>query len=202
MKNIKEFDSFKEFKDYANASIIRKIGEGSEGDVYASAGGKIIKVISSDFRDRQYEDYKDDIIMADDLQLASFIFPEELYLLHGRIIGYKEERFEDNIFGDNIVASKVDLKKLIEARKRFIEDAKVMTDMKYRLFELPRNVLFNNKDLVAIDTLDYSKERRITLEENIALLDYALLLELSSKYTDIDCNKPFDEEIQKVYKKS
>ena len=74
---------------------------------------------------------------------------------------------------DNL--DKVDIDSLVKARKRFIEDAKVMADNKYYLFELLNNLVFDNKRLVAIDTLDYKKDNNVTLKDNISSLDYALL---------------------------
>ena len=114
--------------------------------------------------------------MSSYLKLDSFIFPDELYVCGDIILGYREQFFEGNLF--NAYPKKnIDLESLIKAREVFIEDAKIMTDYGYKLFELPRNLLFDNKRLVVIDTLDYIK-KEITLKENIEMLDYALLTEL------------------------
>ncbi len=94
----------------------------------------------------------------------------------------------------------INIDNLLKAREVFIEDIKEITKFGYKLFELPRNLLFDNKRLVAIDTLDYIK-KEITLKENIEILDYAILTELHDIYSELDNSKPFDEEIEKIYTK-
>ncbi len=66
--------------------------------------------------------------------------------------------------------------------------------------ELGRNVLFNNKKLCAIDTLDYQKTRNVTLEANKGALDYALALELKDMEDGsyIEPDDAFDIVLQKL----
>ncbi len=197
MKNIKEFESKDELKIYFKKNAIKKIGEASEGKVYLTRDNEIIKGMWGSFVPKHYKDYPD-IIMADDVKLDSFIFPKELFLYKGIIIGYRQDYFKGNIFKFDSL-DRVNLDKLVKARERFIEDTKVITDSGYHLFELPRNLLFNNERLVAIDTLDYVKRDDITLKENIETIDYALLLPFSDIYKEVNPSKPFEEEIKKVY---
>ena len=200
MKKIKEFTNEKGFINYVTSKIKTEIGEGSEGKVYLTNDGEVIKIMIDAFEPKEYNAYSD-IIMDSDIKLDSFIFPKELYIINGIIVGYKEDVFRQNIFNSDLSSNILDVEQLIRARQKFIEDTKVITENKYSLFELARNILFDNKKLVAIDTLDYIKRDNVTLEENIESLDYALLLQLSDIYPDINCSKPFDNEIEKVLKK-
>lgn len=196
MKNIKEFKSRDELINYFKKNAIKFIHEGAEGKIYLTKDGEVIKYMPGVFEPKPIDQYPD-IIMHGDIELESFIFPKELFVLNGIIVGYREDYFKGNVM-DNL--DKVDIDSLVKARKRFIEDAKVMADNKYYLFELLNNLVFDNKRLVAIDTLDYKKDNNVTLKDNISSLDYALLNKLGFKYPDIDVKKPFEEEIEKVYK--
>ena len=198
MDNIKEFGNYKQFLKYINKEKGAFINEGSEGEIYHSKDGQIIKIMQ-DLLGNGYKEYNKDMLLESNLKLDSYIFPNEMYLLDGKILGYKEKYFNGDLF--NIYPKKdINIDNLIKAREKFIEDTKILTDFGYKLFELPRNIMFNNKRLVAIDTLDYIK-KEITLKENIEILDYALLTELHDIYKELDNSKPFDEEIEKIYTK-
>ncbi|MBR1718220.1 MAG: hypothetical protein IJ715_02990 [Bacilli bacterium] len=198
MKNIKEFNSQEDFLSYVYPLIKKQINSGSEGDIYLTKDKEILKVMSNFFSDKYLSQYPN-IIMSSDLKLDSFIFPDELYVSNDLILGYREKYFENDLF-NVFPKEQINIENLIKAREKFIEDTKIITDYGYRLFELPRNIMFDNKRLVAIDTLDYIKEKT-TLKDNIEIIDYALLTELSDIYNEIDNENPFTEEIQKVYKK-
>ena len=198
MKKLVKFNSRDEFIDHVADNALFEIGEGSEGEVYLTYDNNVIKNMLDSINPKKYIVYND-LIMDDELKLDSFIFPKELYLLKGIIVGYKENYFANNIFDNPLLPNEIDIDKLVVARKKFIEDTKAMTDAGYRLYELPGNLLFDNNRLVAIDTLDYIKNDDITLDENIKIVDYAILLALLGRYSFIDCRKTFDSEIEKVY---
>ena len=201
MNKIINFDNEKEFINYTKIDESNKIDCGSEGVIYLTDDEKIIKYMIDPYAPKEYSEFPD-IIMSDDLKLDSFIFPDELYILDGQIIGYKEDFFANNIFDPRNPAKSIDVEKLLKAREKLIEDAKVITDKGYKLFEFPGNVLYDTNKLVGIDTLDYYKKNNITLSENIGIIDYALILELIDIYPEIEFNikNSLENEIEKIYK--
>lgn len=198
MSKIIEFNSKKDYYNYVNQEAVSVVGKGSEGVTFLTKDDKVIKVMIYSWMPKKYKEYPD-IIMEDDIKLDSFIFPKELYIINGIIVGYKEDYFKDNVFGFDSSLDRIDIDKIIKAREKFIEDTKVITDKGYKLYELPRNLMFNNNKFVAIDTLDYIKDNKVTLDINKSILDYAILLELSELCCDVDSKGSFEEEMPKVY---
>lgn len=200
MKNIREFKTSEEFDKYILENTISEKDSGSEGEIYLTKNKEIIKSMIDSYSYKTTDNIKD-IIMADELKLDSFIFPKELYVLDDQIVGYREDYFPGDVFNDMYSFDEPNLDKLIEARKKFIEDAKAITDYGYLLFELPRNILFDNNRLVAIDTLDYQKKNNVSLRENLDTVDYSILLALDNLYMDsgVDVDGSFEQEIKKVY---
>ena len=202
MKNIREFKERREFDSYMLDNIKKYIGSGGEGDVYLNASGEVLKCMKLSSEPRYYSSSQD-IIMEDDMPLESFMFPKELFILNDQIIGYKSNYFQGNIIKNNS-DSFIDPDTLIKARNRMIKDIEVLTSKGYYLFELPRNLLFNNERLCAIDTLDYRRIENVSLEINTDILDYALALELGDydESTSIDPHDNFDVVIQKIKTKN
>lgn len=198
MKNIKEFETIKEYGAFLKKIRKSLINTSTEGDIYLTQDKLILKDMSDSY-DPIYLSKKPNIIMSDDLKLDSFIFPDELYVCDDLIVGYKSKYFKGDIFED--IYSDINVKSLIKAREKFIEDLKIITNEGYFLFELPCNVLFNNKKLCAIDTLDYIKKDNVELKENIELLDYGLIMRLQDHGLcdeDIDYDQDFDKAITKI----
>ena len=208
MKNIKEFKSSTDFDLYMKNNKRKFIASGTEGETYISSDGNLIKYMKDSFSPKYISECPN-IIMSSDLQLDSFIFPDELFMIGDQIVGYKSKLFEGNIlkFPNSRVDSEEELniEALIEARFKMMEDIKELTNMGYYLFELPRNILFNNEKLCAIDTLDYRKDSSDELlKKNLKLLDYALTLELCDHTEDnsIALGDSFDTVIQKIKRRN
>lgn len=202
MNNIIEFNNKKEFAEYIKPLLKEDLNSGSEGDIYITKDNNVVKVMHQFFGPKYLKDCPD-IIMSDDLKLDSYIFPDELYIIDGIIMGYKEKLFENDVFSfyPSLKKFATNIDNLFEAREKFIEDTIKLTEYGYKLFELPRNIMYDNKRIVAIDTLDYIKQR-VKKEENIRIVDHAILLELSDMYKEIDVRQPFEIEIKKLYKRN
>lgn len=208
MKNIKEFKSGTDLDLYINSKKKKFIQSGTEGEVYTTKDNNIIKYMKESYRPKYLSESKD-IIMSSDLQLDSFIFPDELFVIGDQIVGYTSNYFEGNIlkFPNSRVdhEEELNLDALIEARFKMIEDIKELTELGYYLVELPHNILFNNEKLCAIDTLDYRKSNMSDLlQKNIHNLDYALAFELCDHTEDnsISLGDSFDTVIQKIKRRN
>ena len=206
MKNIQFFNGPYEFARFCSRRACDSIGQGGEGIAYFTKTGDVLKVMDMSFQPQVYNP-NEDILMDSDLKLESFIFPKELFVCGDKIVGYVTRYFPNNLFVTNDPFKEgnidlIDIDALLKARLRMIEDIKVITDKGYDLFELPRNLLFDNKKLAAIDTLSYNKRNDITLEENIGTLDFALNAEFEfyNLPFDYDFEDSFEETAEKLKK--
>lgn len=200
MNNLKVFASVEELRKNIklNCNEGKKIGFGVEGITYLSNDGMVIKEIQNQIH---LTKYNEDIITTSKYNLDTFIFPEELYIYDNLIYGYKAKHFENDLFCNlnREEDAYIDLEKLLEAKEKMIEDIKVLTKDNYKLNDLFSNILFDGEKLVGIDTLHYSKDENITLDDNIRDLNQALnfrLYKLESKTGD--WNMPLDNKINKL----
>jgi hypothetical protein len=193
-----EFKNTNEFNTYINDNKSSILGYGVEGTVYLTKSNETIK----DMQDNpKIIDYTD-VIMSTDLDLSSFLFPKELFLIGNKIVGYKSNYFPNNIIKKrNGKIEDIDIDALLEAREKFIKDLKVLTESGYYLYDAAGNILFDNKKLVAIDTLNY-KKKNVPLRRNISALDNALVCELKKHDSNsgIGVFDTFSTAIQKIKK--
>ena len=194
-----EFKNTNEFNTYINDNKSSILGYGVEGTVYLTKSNETIK----DMQDNpKIIDYTN-VIMSTDLDLSSFLFPTELFLIGNKIVGYKSNYFPNNIIMKrNGKIEDIDIDALLEAREKFIKDLKVLTESGYYLYDTAGNILFDNKSLVAIDTLNY-KKKTVPLRRNISALDNALVCELKKHDSNsgIDVFDTFTTAIEKIKKR-
>ena len=194
-----EFKNTNEFNTYINDNKSSVLGNGVEGTVYLTKSNETIK----DMQDNpKIIDYTN-VIMSTDLNLSSFLFPTELFLIGNKIVGYKSNYFPNNIIKKrNGKIEDIDIDALLEAREKFIKDLKVLTESGYYLYDIAGNILFDNKSLAAIDTLNY-KKKTVPLKRNITSLDNALVCELEKhdKSTNIFVLDDFNTAIEKIKKR-
>lgn len=194
-----EFKNTKEFNTYINDDKSSILGSGVEGTVYLTKSNETIKDIQDNPKIIDYTD----IIMSTDLDLSSFLFPKELFIIGDKIVGYKTNYFPNNIIKKrNGKIEDIDIDALLEAREKFIKDLKVLTEAGYYLYDTAGNILFDNKSLVAIDTLNY-KKKTVPLRRNINFLDTALVCELGKhdESTNIFALDDFNTAIEKIKKR-
>ena len=196
--NIISFPSKQDFHRYLVKQIKTEIGEGSEGIVYLTHNNETIKEMF--INNYTYPD--NNILMASDVKLDSFLFPKKLFLVNNCIIGYTAD-YSPNIFkfcdGD---IHDIDLIALVSAGYKMIRDIKVLTDMKYVLYDMPNNLLFDGKSLKAIDTLQYFKKDTVTLKENINILRHALInaLDYHDEYCSIHDKDNYTRILNRAFK--
>lgn len=198
MKNVEIFNSISEITDYIKLNAIQELGSGVEGVVYLTKSNKAIKYIKNSLNTIAY---RSDIIMSNDYNLSSFIFPDKLLMYKNLVYGYESKYFKNDVLCNEYRREKVeiDLEKLLEARERLIEDVKVLTNEKYKLDDIPGNVLFDENNLACIDTLSYNRKAFVTLNDNISAIDRALDFKLYViDRKTADWNLSFENKVKKL----
>ena len=205
MERYLEFDNKESLERYVFNMGCIKLGEGSEGLAYRTRDNNIVKISNGVFRNAIDASKKDEIIMKQDFDLESFMFPKQLFISEGVIAGYIADFFPKDLFRfgkiDFTFGSIKDLNinNFTKAREKFIKDAMVLTDAKILLYDLPFNILYDKHKLAAIDTLGYYKDDTISLDEQIKRIDYALLSEIG--LYAMDFNPDFDQSYEQNLKR-
>lgn len=180
-----EFATKEEFKLYLKKNIVKRVGDGSEGTCFLLKDGSALKVYGD--LDSDYEPYYhskiDDIklegiIMYNDVNIENFLFPEQLLLVAGKLRAYKTKFVANNRFGNYLSPQKIDFEKLIEAYYDFLEKTLIISKKSISYYDLPFNLIFNNKKLYAIDTIEYIRKENV-LEDSIKSLRNAISEELN-----------------------
>ena len=187
MERYKYFKNGNEYEDYLSDACVKKIGSGREGIAYLTKDNDVVKRIIGDcfLDDCDNKDiYKKDrkIIMAQDYDVNTYLFPKQLLMIDDLIVGYVTDYFPNNIIkcrspynGD---IKDIDADRLLAAYYEMVEDTKKISEDNVLVYDLTCNLLFNNEKLAAIDTLNYYVSDKSTLKENLETLSYALLCEL------------------------
>ena len=136
--------------------------------------------------------------MAGDYNVTSYYFPEQLLILDGLIVGYISKYFPNNIIKFkapyNGRIEEINADNLLKAYRMMVKDTKVISRDNIMVYDLAFNLLFDNKNLVAIDTFNYYKDNIPTLNDNLESLDYALLHELH--YHDVSFEPNYDKSVE------
>lgn len=141
------------------------LNQGGEGICYL-IGNNVYKIYK--------EDYDiENPICKDDLDLKSFLFPEEIYKCNNKIFSYKTPYIDNNEF--KITSFRnwriPNINKIKEALIPLIKDLYVLSKNNIYAIDLTwRNILFDGENIYIIDTLDYEKEDEDTLDDNIESL--------------------------------
>lgn len=181
--NIVKFEDLKEFEKYINSkSLIKKLGEGSEGICYLSSkDNSVYKIMRHSLY--EYTDYQcklEDIITTKDIELKHFIMPEELYAISKKLIGYKAEYITPDLFDyynlmrnyENIY--KINFSSLKKAYYQMLKEIEKLSLEKIKICDLSCNLMFTGKKLVAIDTCFYRRVNEDPLKRNIESLNDAI----------------------------
>lgn len=198
MERYKYFVDIHEYREYLTKLKLTSIGRGSEGVAFLTSDGKVLKTFNGVFKPKISEEEKNEIIMAQDFNVSSYLFPEQLLILNGLIIGYISKYFPGNIIKFsapyNGRIDEIDVDNLLKAYHKMVKDTKIISKDKVMIYDLAFNLLFNNQDLAAIDTFNYFRDNIPTLDENLEVLDCALLHELH--FHDIRFEPDYDKSVE------
>ena len=200
------FKDLKSIDDYVTKRIRREIGEGSEGTAYLTKDNMVLKMLDGYAEVDILESQKESIIMQQDYNVSTYLFPKQLLIAYERVQGYLMDFFPNNIiaFADpyNGDINDINIDNLLRAREEMIKDTIILSDNNIVVHDLTFNLLFDNNKLGAIDTLSYYKKSNVTLDENIGCIDYALLHELHfhDKNFMPDYNESLEYNLKRIKK--
>ena len=177
---MKVFKNANEFNKYINAKKLTSIGYGSEGVFYQSlVDGMGYKILYPEIID----DYKpNNIIVASEVETNGFIFPIELFVVKGKLIGYKTSIIKQNLLDvSKFSIYDFDFKKFKEAYKKFKIEVANLSRQKIEIYDLFNNIIYDGENIYAIDTCMYerSNEKKL-LRINIDNLEWSITLELEN----------------------
>ena len=195
MNNIIEVN--KEEKDEL-FEIARKgifLGEGAEGECYLFKNNfgenETLKIIDKDVR------YGiNNVILDSTINLKSFAFPKKVYMNDGKVVAYTARYFTDYLKSNNNVPFIINADLFCNSISRFIDDLRILSAVGIYIYDLDYNLLFDNFNLVAIDTLNYEVRDYDTFDDNIKILKKALKETFRYKTEVIlDKNVDFDQTV-------
>lgn len=216
--NIITFDTPEQFEKYISEKIlIKNLGYGTEGNCYLSAqDNNVYKIFHPNYEQNAgviYDITK--IITSKDLEINSFIFPDELYAVKKRMVGLKQKHIAPNLFNiENISEnpdsiSQIDFNKLLNAYYIMLKDIEKLSAEKIQIYDLPYNLMFTGEKLFGIDTLGYTRVEYNPIKQNLVSLNLAITLlfhdwldlaEENELYNETNTEK-YIKGIQKILKK-
>lgn len=180
MKNIKEFNTYKDLEEYIIKNKIDEKGSGSEGTVYLCDDGYAYKLFDEDHELDPYIEIED-IITTEDIDLPSFAFPIELYVVNGELKGYKTKYIKKDYISiyntaEGLDFFDIDIDAFVRAYYKMLKDIIILSKEKISLFDLGSNLMFDGKLLYGIDTCYYKREENDTYEYNLKMFNAAIAL--------------------------
>lgn len=153
MSVIIEFNEQEKQQLIKNCKKAKNVGEGSESICY-QIDDHVYKIIRSRFR----TPYNANKFYNDELDLESFLFPEEIYVSNNMIFATKTKYVENEMYRKRIFAGILpDINKIKEALPSFIKDFYTLSRNNVLAVDISwENILFDGEKLYAIDTLHYT----------------------------------------------
>lgn len=130
----------------------RRIGDGTESVCHQIAN-YVYKVFNGKFNTTYDE------TLFNNLNLISFLFPEEVYISDNKIFASKTRYIQNLIYEKRVYAGILpDIDKIKSALPQLIEDIYVLSQNNILAIDLAwRNLLFDGKNLYVIDTMNYTR---------------------------------------------
>lgn len=163
MSKIIMFENIYSFLEYVKPKMVKVLGYGSEGVIYTDNISSYKIYIYQNPKSEQYRDYVNKIVTTDDIDLESFTFPQELYLVKDRLSGLKMPLFKNDVFHDAInnkdseKLKNIDYDALINAYLMMLLDIEKLSKQHIKIHNLTGNLAFDGKKLIAYDTCSYAK---------------------------------------------
>jgi len=149
---------------------------GKEGKCYL-INNEVYKIYDTDY---ELDTYTHNPICKDDLNLESFLFPEEIYTYgkENNVFAYKTTPYvEKDVLKISLLRKHIipDINKIKEALKVLIKDIYILSRNNITAIDFAkRNLLFDGEKFYVIDTLDYDVVDEYTYLDNIDLLKRAI----------------------------
>lgn len=215
MSKLVLYDNELLFQQDIKSKLSKEIGHGSEGVCYEynNSAYKILykkSDIEKSLGILEYMEQPSKIITAEDINLTSFAFPQEVYATKNWLLGYKTRLIKNNLFNINNFLDMNDLKKidfnaLAKAYKVMLNDVDLLSEERIKIYDLTFNLVFNGKKLTGIDTCGYKKVNKNVKHKNRNSLSFAIsdLFSVISDYKIDDeiKNNNIDDYLEKVYEK-
>lgn len=176
MKKVINFESVEQFQAYRRQKTCRELGEGSEGICYLGKDGKAYKDFTVGYLPEEY--LVDEVITTDDVDVKSFIFPDTLFAVDGKVVGYtckcitKDDLDYKYLFMNGI--DHINFDKLIAAYETMNNDALVLANHGIRIFDLSYNIMFDGNNLYGIDTCGYTRDTNDLCQHNLFCVSQAI----------------------------
>lgn len=173
-----------------NDEAYELIGSGAEGFCFRGPDNKVYKIFNYEDAVKVNHDVildnPNEVIKKSDCSIEGFAFPEEVYILNGKLFGYKadfipNDMLLDQNFYDNI--NTIDIEKLIRAVRRFKGQVDLLSREMILIEDLSRNLIYDGERIIAIDTCGY---RRVDEDPSIKNnnLFYIAIMDLFRPYVD------------------
>ena len=159
LSNIKNFSCRKDFISFMKQNAYKLVGYGSEGKCYLGREKKVYKCMYPS----KYSPYNiGEIITTKDVQIPSFVFPEELYAVDDLLNGYRTEYVKRDLFRvENVVdlesIADLDFETLASAYKEMLRDMKELSKQHIQVFDFMFNIMYDGEKIKAIDTCGYKR---------------------------------------------
>lgn len=181
--NIITFKNLDEYNQFLRTKLLfKKLGNNSEGSCYLSYQDNLAyKILEYSLFEAVSNTHKlSEIITTKDINLKSFAFPQELYSISNKLVGYKTEYITPDLFNYNDLIMKpesiyrIDFNSLKKAYDKMLKDIEKLSQENIKIVDLPCNLMFTGKRLVGIDTCFYRRENTNPIEQNINSLNESI----------------------------
>ena len=184
-----KFETSKELTKYISGKKIKLLNKVTEGTCYLGNDSKVYKILGLDsFYNGNYNPYE--VITEDIIKLNSFAFPQELFVVGDKLVGYNSTYIpNDKLKPENlniVTVAKMDYDKFSNAYKVMKKDVETLSKKNILMFDLPFNIIYDGNRLVGIDTCGYKKVDFDPSKNNISSYNFAIEGIFRLCYNDFD----------------